>query len=101
LTEIIFLKPMPIFEVTYRPIISVADIIGHLLSLSSSNSHIGRSSKGQIFSDNIGGQCIGRSLFLTSFCFQVKSISVQFAKRDDDISYNKMRASKDGIRLQK
>jgi len=28
-----FLKPIPIFEVKYLPILSVADITGHLLSL--------------------------------------------------------------------
>jgi len=43
-----FLNPIPIFEVKYRPIIPVADIIGCLFSLWSSNSHIGLSSKGQI-----------------------------------------------------
>jgi len=31
-----------------------ADIIGHLLSLYSSNLHIGRSSKGHISTDNTG-----------------------------------------------
>jgi len=33
----------------------MADNIRHLLSLSSSNSHIGRYSKSQISADNIGG----------------------------------------------
>jgi len=54
-TDITFLKPIPIFEIKYRLIISVVGIIGHLLSLQSSDSHIRRYSNGQILADNIGG----------------------------------------------